>query len=872
MAKILIFSPYALWGIHTVYERTIAQACQVRGAELEYLLCDGLLPECDLHWDSKANSPRPFDICQRCQATAKRDLQKIDIPAQQLGAFVTLEERSSIFRWAQGLALSEFRCALFEDAPVGEWVLASVISYFRKYPPDLSNWHVVNVYRGFLYSAAVVLKGLKNYLSKNQIDAALLFNGRQSITRVALELFLQKGIRVLTHERAEYNRGHINVKPNRHCMSLEPFQDFWRAWSEVPLKREALEAAQTWLTERQTGANLAWIPFNRSFEPDSSLRSKMNLHADQRLWVLFTSSTDETAGDPEMKGPFESQYEWIREVVQWVSSRNEVQLVIKVHPNLGGNTYIGEATDELRLYRELKASLPPNVRIVFPEDPVNTYSLAQEADVGLTFGSTIGLEMAMLGKPVLLASRAIYENCRKIMTVRAKDELDGMLERCLHATTDREIQREAFRLAYYYACEFEMEFKAVSVLNVYEAKPKYTQPEELGSGKDATLDRLCKYLIEGGPLFDEPSHEDRTRSTFEEDAFFNMPYRESRERAAPSAMRSNDIVEASGAMKISVVLCTYNRCQSLGKALRSVAASNLPETVKWEVLIVDNNSTDQTREVVEEFCHAYPGRFRYAFESRQGKSFALNTGIRQASGEVVAFMDDDVAVEPNWLQSLTAPLLKGSYLGSGGRICAPEDVSLPPWISLEGRTSLAGVLALFDRGPAAIELYDDAPYGTNMAFRKEAFEKFGTFRTDLGPCVGSEIRGEDTEFCWRLMNAGLPLIYVPDAVVYHDVPKSRLQKRYFLTWYFDYGRAFIRKRRHRPGVWIIPRQFLGIANHLLILVPKKAIEWLFTFDVKERFFAMTQVWMLAGQAAELYNYWLRTRASHELKSQFLTEE
>ena len=87
---------------------------------------------------------------------------------------------------------------------------------------------------------------------------------------------------------------------------------------------------------------------------------------------------------------------------------------------------------------------------MLPEDSVNAYSLADEADVGLTFGSTIGLEMAMQGKPVLLASRALYEYGSQILTVRSRESLPGMLERCLQASTDREIQREAFRLAHYY--------------------------------------------------------------------------------------------------------------------------------------------------------------------------------------------------------------------------------------------------------------------------------------------------------------------------------------------------------------------------------------------------------------------------------------
>ena len=109
----------------------------------------------------------------------------------------------------------------------------------------------------------------------------------------------------------------------------------------------------------------------------------------------------------------------------------------------------------------------------------------------------------------------------------------------------------------------------------------------------------------------------------------------------------------------TVILCTYNRCQVLRAALQSLAASELPDSIQWEVLVVDNNSTDQTRQVVEEFCRRCPGRFRYIFEPHPGKSFALNRGIQEAKGEVLAFTDDDVSVEPTWLQNLTASLNDG---------------------------------------------------------------------------------------------------------------------------------------------------------------------------------------------------------------------
>jgi Capsule polysaccharide biosynthesis protein len=520
MRRVLIFSPYASWTFHATYEGTIARACQARDATIEYLLCDGLLPECDNHWDSKTNAPRPFDLCQRCQSAAKTDLDNLDFPYRWLGDFVSHVDKAAAFAWAQSVPPAEMRRASFMEDAVGEWVLSSVNSYFRQYPPDMNNWHVVNVYRGFLFSAAIVATGIRNYLDANAVDAALLFNGRQSITRVALEIFRQRGIRVLTHERAEYRRGHLNVKPNAHCMSPEPFKAFWKMWAQVPLSRESLDATLKWLIQRRYGANLAWIPFNTRSIRESSLRAGMNLSQGKRLWALFTSSTDEVAGDPLMQGPYESQVAWIHDVVQWVGLRNDVELIIKVHPNVGGNSYIGKAVDELRIYQEMKAGLPANVRIVLPEDSVNAYSLAEEADVGLTFGSTIGLEMAMLGKPVLLASRALYEDGSRILTVRSKESLPGMLERCLQASTDRESQREAFRLAYYYIFVFELPFPAVTMSGMYEAKPNYSCREDLAPGVDDSLDHICSFLIEGQPLFDCPTSEERCRTTADEDAFF----------------------------------------------------------------------------------------------------------------------------------------------------------------------------------------------------------------------------------------------------------------------------------------------------------------------------------------------------------------
>jgi glycosyltransferase involved in cell wall biosynthesis len=288
-------------------------------------------------------------------------------------------------------------------------------------------------------------------------------------------------------------------------------------------------------------------------------------------------------------------------------------------------------------------------------------------------------------------------------------------------------------------------------------------------------------------------------------------------------------------MTITVILCTYNRCQALSKALDSIVASTLPSSVDWEVLVVDNNSRDETRDGVEDFRRRYPGRIRYLLEPKQGKSYALNTGIREAQGDVLAFVDDDVTVEPTWLGNLTAALHQSEWAGAGGRIILQWPTTIPRWLSIEGPLTRHGFPG-FDQGQEAKEL-SGPPFGTNMAFRKEMFEKHGMFRTDLGPSPANEIRGEDTEFGRRLIAAGERLRYEPSAVVYHPVPENRINKKHLLRWWFDNGRADAREFQVRPV-----REFCGLAAWTL--------RWAVAIEPRVRFHRRLVVWEKAGRLLE----------------------
>ena len=254
------------------------------------------------------------------------------------------------------------------------------------------------------------------------------------------------------------------------------------------------------------------------------------------------------------------------------------------------------------------------------------------------------------------------------------------------------------------------------------------------------------------------------------------------------------------------------------------------------------------------FRRGYPGRFRYLFEPHQGKSYALNTGIREARGDILAFLDDDLTVEPTWLQNLTADLHDGEWVGTAGRTLLAQSFSPPRWLGLNGPYSLGGVLAaLFDLGDEPCRL-SQAPYGANMAFRKQMFEKYGLFRTDLGPSPNREIPrpNEDTELGRRLLAAGERLRYEPSAIAYHPVPDDRVQKNYFLAWHFDWGRALVREWGRGPDVFGIPRPYFNMVSIAVRKMLPCTLRWLITLNLQEQFYSRCHVYVALGEITEFY--------------------
>jgi glycosyltransferase involved in cell wall biosynthesis len=237
-------------------------------------------------------------------------------------------------------------------------------------------------------------------------------------------------------------------------------------------------------------------------------------------------------------------------------------------------------------------------------------------------------------------------------------------------------------------------------------------------------------------------------------------------------------------MKYSVVIATYNRATDLRETLESL--SGLCPDGAWEVIVVDNNSTDGTRHVVQAARDTFPAPLRYLAEPEQGRSPALNAGIRLAQGDIIVTTDDDVRVKSDWLDRAGAGLERHACDYVGGRVLPFWGGPRPAWLDDDGGQQWA-VIALLDYGSEPVGFGARVPLGVNMAFRRDAFARAGLLDPNTGRKAGTLLGQEVREWCIRARSAGLTGMYVPDMIVRHVIPESRLRKQYFRRWFYWRG-------------------------------------------------------------------------------------
>ena len=274
--------------------------------------------------------------------------------------------------------------------------------------------------------------------------------------------------------------------------------------------------------------------------------------------------------------------------------------------------------------------------------------------------------------------------------------------------------------------------------------------------------------------------------------------------------------------EVSIVIPTYNRSTLLRNAVESVLRQDSPWT--FEIVIVNNNSKDDTEVVAQALVNQHPDKVTYVVETKQGNAYARNSGVKAARADIIAFIDDDVTVEKNWLRSCMEVLSSHEELSFvGGSVLPAWDQAPPAWVTSEHWAPLA----LLDYGTTEFRITGNNPLGlltANIAFRRSVFDELGMFSPDLQRVNDSIGSMEDHEFLLRVCRSGKQGMYLPKMVTKAPVDRARLTKEYHRRWHTGHGHFYALLR---DPEWEHSKFYLsGVPSHLYKQTAIDALRWL----------------------------------------------
>lgn len=747
--KVLFYSPYAgNWYLHTYWEGTIAHALIHRGAEVRFLGCDSTFSACDVFW---GHTTRTEQDCQYCQSLGRHVFSGLQLDALWLGDQLMPQDREDIANWLSSLSDDALRSAEFDGRPVAQWCLGSLVSHYRQPGFDDFTPEQVRTFRRYLESGALAMRSIERTLDSERPDVVVTLNGAFFSNRIALELARERGIQVIVHERGTTNNSLV-FNLNAHMQDGARLERLREDWREVPLSAGELEETSQYLHQRRHGQNTGWHAFSPPPQTFEDVRRKLSIPADRRIVALFTTSQAE-ATTMDWKGPFQDQTSWIAATLEWIRSRPDLHLVIRVHPN--EDHAQGKGARSLELYRQLMATAPSNVSIVWPKDEVSSYTLADMACAVLVYFSTIGIEAAATrGTPVGVTGAPPYRDWGFTVDLADCADYSTMLERLVETPFSDEVRRRALRYMYRYYIWFCIPFPLVSVQQVSGGQLNYTSTIELAPGNEPNLDRIADGVLGRRPLYLPPTELEKCRTTDAEDAYL---------AAHPSLLPKEQPLPS-----VSIVAYVYNYAHYLDEAIQAILNQTYTD---FELYILDDGSTDATREVISKYLH--DPRVRYEYQANKGRARlheTFNRCLEATKGELIAIANGDDLMHPEKIaRQVTA------FLADPSLEIVYHDAS---YIDAEGRDLGGSIIR-----PIAADVFERRLFGRQMFRCCLVPNPTAMFRRSILRRIGLQEYGwpHDFQFWLKAAAARCRFAALPDKLLKyraHEESHSTSSKRH----------------------------------------------------------------------------------------------
>jgi hypothetical protein len=502
-AERVLFMSWRGWSTHLAIETVLAHAVLRRGGAPIFAYCGGRLPICDV-MPVDAAPPMP---CHSCREYASGSIKAAGFDSVALHDVLDVSASVKIARKRVAGLTSVSECAAYVDQglPLGRLVRVSV-AWFLSRGTLSDSPQVVDTYRSFLVSGIVVARGLRAILKRTEAQRVFMLNGTFFAESIMSALANQRGLPFGTYEKG-FIHDSIVMTPGAPASHLKMPDGAWEDARDIPLRDDVSDALDIYLGSRRSGGGALDNFWRHRVEDVDVIRGEMQLEAGRPLIVMFCN----ILWDSAVLGrdiAFGSMGDWVLGGIGWAASHPEVDLVIRIHPAEVG---LRNHPTRERMAEHIAAHvpvLPANVRIVEAGDPTSSYVFMDIATAGLVYTSTVGLELAARGVPVLVAADTHYRGRDFTIDPVSPDEYWREADRLLASPPDARERERIRELARRYAALFFFRFHNVlgAVTEDGRSRPRIRAgtATDLDPGLDPAMDRVVSGILDGIPPIAPP--------------------------------------------------------------------------------------------------------------------------------------------------------------------------------------------------------------------------------------------------------------------------------------------------------------------------------------------------------------------------------
>lgn len=771
MKRVLVFTPFCYWNIHTAYELTIAKGLQIRNAELLHITCNKDIPYCDIHDGSFDDS----HICNMCISNQNNFFKAFKLKRNPLSDFYNKNLINEAIKIVNNLKDEELLDFKYKNSKLGLWIQSSVFTYFRINEIEITNAEINKRFREYLIGAVIINDAFENIIEKFAPEVLLMFNGRFFTFRIPFEIARSKGIRTIVHDRG-YRDSSIIFKENEVIQGLDTLRKLWNDVKEFPLRKEEVDEAVNYLIQREKGKNTGWYTWVKESTDYKSLINKLDLNPNNEIYSFYTSSDDELAAFKEWSSVYSSQSDFILHLTEYFIDNPKKQLIIRIHPNSAVNKgNRKENTQFLDFINQVKVEFSDNIKIIYPEDDINSYQLIKISNAVITYFSTVTIEATARLKPVLITGGGPYHNLEFINTLKNKKELFYILDNLPDMQVSINEYIKLIRFVYNYFIRPSLRFSLITQKDPITPVLNFKNDRDLQVGKNEDLDRICNAILYNKKIYDYNLSENANEAGYRfEKELINEIYNKfnSENKEIINIIKDKKVIKMEKKL-ISVIIPTYNRADILKMCLDALSNQTINSQL-FEVIVIDDGSKDSTSEMIKNYNSKY--KLKYIIQENSGPGAARNKGIKESEADLLLIINDDTICEPDNLQRhLEAHKEYNDKIAVLGTFDYTSEAQVKPFIYYAQRSTVIFAYPIMK----AEQKYNYRFFWTcNLSIKKSFIEEVGYFDEDF-----SEPIMEDTEIGYRLQKIGVNVLYYPKAKSIHydfNMDSDKFAKRQFM--------------------------------------------------------------------------------------------